>query len=57
MASKHLGKSRQWAEERISSPSVVMDEFKEFENDIETAKTRHFEVRSFIIHTLVHVYV
>lgn len=32
-----------------------MDEFKEFENDIETAKTRHFEVRSFIIHTSVHV--
>ncbi|KAI6011207.1 hypothetical protein PISMIDRAFT_688061 [Pisolithus microcarpus 441] len=40
MASKQLGKLRQWAGEKISSrdKSVVVDEFKELEHDIELRK-------------------
>lgn len=40
MASKQLGKLRQWAGEKISSRdrSVVVDEFKELEHDIELRK-------------------
>lgn len=40
MASKQLGKLRQWAGEKISSrdKSVVADEFKELEHDIELRK-------------------